>query len=494
MEIKRYRAATMREALEQIKQDLGEDALVLDTKRVKAGGFLGVGTQELIEVRAALGLASATPKRTENRPKTPNAGLDLTDNSPALPTVYEEPAKKETLTSSPSPQAYTKNAGQLKADKTGERLFNNADFNGIEIADTEPKFVYSHPTTTPPANASTPQTTAGSPSNTSPTVTRNNNNVSRELEHLRAELKEIKFSLNALTLLNQQNQRPSNWYNQSNTSPAFDAEPEMFDSPYYEIYLSLTSTGLAPEIARQSLSELIKSEIEENAEVGELAKMVLTNSLPSLIDFALDPLNINLNPTGTLPTIAFIGPTGVGKTTTIAKLAARVALRERRRVELITLDTYRIAAVEQLKTYAEIIGAGCHIARSIVELDALRQRFEENATILIDTIGRSPHDLADQMELADYLRESEDICKCLVMPANLHPIDAQVVAKKFGLYGASHLVLTKLDETIRPGASINIINDASLPLVYLCTGQRVPEDLEQATPENFASRILNISR
>jgi flagellar biosynthesis protein FlhF len=143
-----------------------------------------------------------------------------------------------------------------------------------------------------------------------------------------------------------------------------------------------------------------------------------------------------------------------------------------------------------LKTYAEIIGAGCHIAHSVVELDAMVRRFTGQATVLIDTTGRSPHDLADQMELADYLRGNEALAKCLVLPATTHRADAQLAFNKFALYGVNRLVLTKLDETVQPGSAVGIAALSSLPLVYLCAGQRVPEDLERATPRSFAARVV----
>jgi flagellar biosynthesis protein FlhF len=188
--------------------------------------------------------------------------------------------------------------------------------------------------------------------------------------------------------------------------------------------------------------------------------------------------------------ITLVGPTGVGKTTTIAKLAARVALREKRRVELVTLDTYRIAAVEQLRTYAEIIGAGFHVARSMVELDAITRRLEATATVLVDTVGRNPHDLADQLEFGDYLRAREDMVKCLVLQATTHPADALAAIRKFALYGADRLVITKLDETTAPGRVVALANESKLPLLYLCAGQRVPEDMERATPDALAARVV----
>jgi flagellar biosynthesis protein FlhF len=126
-------------------------------------------------------------------------------------------------------------------------------------------------------------------------------------------------------------------------------------------------------------------------------------------------------------------------------------------------------------------------------MDALIRRLAGGATLLIDTVGRSPHDLADQLELADYLRANEEITKCLVLQATTHPTDALASAKKFALYGADVLAFTKLDETARPGAFVGVAAEAALPLAYICAGQRVPEDIEAAAGPSLASRVLRDS-
>ena len=250
--------------------------------------------------------------------------------------------------------------------------------------------------------------------------------------------------------------------------------------------MELTSTGLLPETVRDMVCAMIPCGGEDFANPLDLAYSALLKGLPSIIKFAPNPLQA----TDEQKIIAMIGSTGVGKTTTLAKLAARVALRERRRVELVTLDTYRIAAVEQLQTFAEIIGAGCHVANSILELNAILSRMPNDATILIDTTGKNPHDLAEQFELSDYLSQRENILKCLVLQATTQHFDAVVAAKKFAMYGVNCLAITKLDKTTRAGATVQVAAEVALPLVYLCAGQRVPEDLEQALPESFATHIL----
>jgi flagellar biosynthesis protein FlhF len=189
-----------------------------------------------------------------------------------------------------------------------------------------------------------------------------------------------------------------------------------------------------------------------------------------------------------------IGATGVGKTTTLAKLAASLSLIEHRRVELVTVDTYRIAAVEQLRTYAEIIGAGCHVVRSVYELDEVLRRLSPDATVLIDTTGRNPHDLADQHELSGYLHQHAEIRKCLAIQATTHPLDASASIKKYEMYGADCLAVTKMDETMRPGSLIQTIAESGLPLAYICAGQRVPEDLQIGCVESLTNQILGIQK
>jgi flagellar biosynthesis protein FlhF len=110
--------------------------------------------------------------------------------------------------------------------------------------------------------------------------------------------------------------------------------------------------------------------------------------------------------------------------------------------------------------------------------------------VLIDSTGKSPHDLADQYNLAEYLRLSEDIKKCLVIQATTHPVDAASAIRKFKMYGPAYLAVTKFDETERPGALLEVMAESSLPLTYLCMGQRVPEDLQEATLKNLVSRIF----
>jgi flagellar biosynthesis protein FlhF len=224
----------------------------------------------------------------------------------------------------------------------------------------------------------------------------------------------------------------------------------------------------------------------EGKSVSEICRIGLVDILPSLIGFSRD---LFMEGAESATSICLLGPTGVGKSTLIAKMAAYLTLKKRK-VEIVTLDTYRIAAQEQLKTYAEVIGAGFHAARNTDELERLRESLDSDSILLIDTPGSSPADLSDHIELAEYLRAKQDIHKVLIMCATKHPADARVAAAKYKLFGVNSLILTKLDETSRPGAAVRVAAEIGLPLAYITDGQRVPEDLEKATPESLAERLI----
>ena len=151
---------------------------------------------------------------------------------------------------------------------------------------------------------------------------------------------------------------------------------EIFDSPFYDSYLELCASGIKPELARRHLTEIIPQYKSGSISKDKILESAFLDIFSSRIKFSSDPLKQE-----TPAMLALIGSTGVGKTTTVAKLAARVALHECRPVDLVTLDTYRIAAVEQLKTYAEIIGARCHVIRSVFELDAVLKRVPKDSTV-----------------------------------------------------------------------------------------------------------------
>ena len=178
--------------------------------------------------------------------------------------------------------------------------------------------------------------------------------------------------------------------------------------------------------------------------------------------------------------VALIGPTGVGKTTTIAKLAARYNLRHGpRRVALITTDSYRIGAFEQLSTFGVIMDAPVRLVRSAQELRDALSGFSDKSLVLVDTAGMSQRDLRLSQQFA-LLKDAPQIRNYLVLAANaLHSV-LREIATAFGRAPLSGAILTKVDETTRLGAALAAVHEKGLPLAYISNGQRVPEDLQPA--------------
>lgn len=194
---------------------------------------------------------------------------------------------------------------------------------------------------------------------------------------------------------------------------------------------------------------------------------------------------------------AFVGPTGVGKTTTLAKIAARFALRfGADKLGLVTMDTYRIAAQEQLVLYGKILGVKVCVAQDEVSLTRVLRQLSDKKLILIDTAGMNPSDerVVKQMHvLSTYL---QSIAKVLVLPATSH---YQVLIDAIKRYQANHVdqcIITKLDESLAVGGVLSAVIESGLGVSYLTHGQRVPEDIKMATRhqlvELFAQQELQL--
>jgi len=187
--------------------------------------------------------------------------------------------------------------------------------------------------------------------------------------------------------------------------------------------------------------------------------------------------------------LALVGPTGVGKTTTVAKLAARFALKDGARVGLITLDTFRIAAVEQLKTYAKIMGVPIRVALDAAGFRAAVEDLADRELILVDTAGQSPRDEAALAELLGLFPPEVPVEVHLVLSVTTRARDLEKILKHYADLKASRLVLTKLDETECHGPLLGLPVVSRLPLSFLTTGQNVPDDIEEATAEAVARHL-----
>lgn len=199
---------------------------------------------------------------------------------------------------------------------------------------------------------------------------------------------------------------------------------------------------------------------------------------------------LEMSATGRPTTVAMVGPTGVGKTTTIAKLAANMKLREGRKVGLITIDTFRIAAVEQLRTYAEILQVPLVAVTTPDEMRAAVRRMADLDLILIDTAGRSQKDEPRIAELRQFLDAVQPDQVHLVLSSTSREEAIREAIRNFSVLGARHVVFTKLDEAVGFGVILNVLRSVSLRLSYLTNGQSVPADIEVGSAHRVAQLIL----
>ncbi len=181
--------------------------------------------------------------------------------------------------------------------------------------------------------------------------------------------------------------------------------------------------------------------------------------------------------------VMFIGPTGVGKTTTAAKIVAN-RWREEHDVGFITADTYRLEAVSQLKAYANIMRVPVEVIKKPEELAHAVEKFKKKDFVIIDTAGRSPKNKEQMEELKKYLQHiGIDIEVCLVLSATTKLSVMYETIEKFGYIGFSSIIFTKIDETSTTGSILSVCDKYNLPVSYITTGQKVPGDVEVATKE-----------
>ncbi len=188
--------------------------------------------------------------------------------------------------------------------------------------------------------------------------------------------------------------------------------------------------------------------------------------------------------------VALVGPTGVGKTTTLAKMAAEARLDRRRSVGLVTIDTYRIGAVDQLRKYASLLEIPLEVVVDRISLERSLRRFEHCDLVLIDTIGRSPRDEEPVRRLAELFEGLAGLSFDLCVSATTALRDMQGIARNFQRLAPESVLFTKLDEAFAVGPLLSSHLDTNIPLSYFTTGQSVPEDIEHASVERLLGMIM----
>lgn len=263
--------------------------------------------------------------------------------------------------------------------------------------------------------------------------------------------------------------------------------PEMPEG-LFKLFTDLIEAEVAEELARELIERLRQESPGDPLDDPMLAKARLARMIEEEVRVT-GPIRVGT----TRPhVVALVGPTGVGKTTTIAKLAANFRLREKLRVGLITVDTYRIAAVEQLRTYADIMDLPMEVVSTPREMRQAVARLSGVDVVFMDTAGRSPRDELKIQELKTMLAEANPNEVYLVLSSAASAASLARTAEQFASVGTTALVLTKLDEATGMGNLLPVLRGSHLPLAYLTDGQNVPDDIRVADQRHAARLVLGM--
>jgi flagellar biosynthesis protein FlhF len=270
---------------------------------------------------------------------------------------------------------------------------------------------------------------------------------------------------------------------QAASAPAHDLPEALF-----HVFTNLIEAEVDESTAREWIDRLRNEGVPRSLDDASLVMGRVAEYLESEISVS-GPITTDANK---CHVVALVGPTGVGKTTTIAKLAANYRLREKRRVGLITVDTYRVAAVEQLRTYADIIDLPMEVVATPREMREAVARMSHLDLVLMDTAGRSPRDEVRIQELKSMLAEAEADEVHLVLSSTAGAKSLISTAERFADVGTTAALLTKIDEAHSLGHLVSLVRSMPLPVSYLTDGQNVPDDIQVARASEMATMLLGV--
>lgn len=254
-----------------------------------------------------------------------------------------------------------------------------------------------------------------------------------------------------------------------------------------KFYRILVENNVNRDIALKIIAS-VENRLPKNGHNDDLwTRDVMLRTIQQYIN-EIKPIEIKSDKKGTV--IFFVGPTGVGKTTTIAKLAANIAFIDNKDVALITLDTYRISAAEQLRTFAEIIGIPISVVFEPNECKQAILEYSDKDIILVDTAGRSPYNEEHMEELKQFIDVTKPDEVILVLSAITDSTDLINIYKRFNLFSIDKIIFTKLDEAHNYGQILNAIYEINKPIAYLTNGQNVPDDIEVPDSLYLAKMLL----
>jgi flagellar biosynthesis protein FlhF len=399
MRVKRYIVNALPEAVSMIRTELGKDAVILNTKEIKVGGFMGMFRKKKMEVIAAIESNQANPPSQPQRNTNPQVDAAV---EKILQTAQRAPVAAATAVMEPSvAQPIKENPARVEREQ----------FIIDEI---------------------------------------------RDLREYMVKLSKQQISNHAMN----------------------------------EHLILLKDHLIDQEMDAEWIERLIQSIIDKQTEERvELTGEQVWETAEAQLEEWLRPYE-GSGISSNARVVHFVGPTGVGKTTTIAKLAAEQTIKNGRKVGFITSDTYRIAAVDQLRTYANILNVPIEVVFSQMDLPRAFKQLAEQELIYMDTAGRNFRSELHVSEVNSLLQTTEPSETILVLSMTGKTRDMAAVADQFSKYGVRKVLFTKLDETSVYGAIFNLIMNFELLPTYLASGQTVPDDIERFQVRPYVQKLL----
>lgn len=423
MHIHTFRAESLQAALQQVRDALGPDASVLQT-REKRQGRLGLFTRTFIEVEATLDVP--VPSHFDD---------------------HQQPTKRSGSSSS--------NAGQV-----GDRQISRSSTVTYGQAELKPSRVHS------------------------------NDAEQASASHSRA--------LRSSTSIADPSMVSADYSDRAGASHSVDApvpgcSVETPSAAMLEVQADLLSNGMSPCTVAELMREAVEQgRGEPTAEAVDAINnpWALRGRIGQRIAKRLKVAG-SIEISGNMPQIvALIGPTGVGKTTTLAKIAAGFRFDLGCRIGLVALDTCRLGAVDQLLQYAELVSAPLEVVSSPDQVNAALQRLSDCDLVLLDTAGRAPRDAEQLYELHRFLKLAQPHSTQLVVSATSSAAHAAQTVERFSLLAPTNLLITKLDEAVDFGSWFTLLERTPLSISYLTHGQQVPQDIMVASARRLSSLLL----
>jgi len=495
MQVKRFRGSSMQEALAAVKKEFGEEAVILKAEALPRSGVFDLLKKDTVEVVAAVDVPDSkwaelptnktiqtTGKRTGlaetyvHQSKQQGSGAYHLRSSvggrPAFSQVLNQKVVEEKRSVSKSKK---NNRRQAVPPKKREKLqTQNKKMLSKKKRPISERSKKGAPTK---RTVKVGYTSEMRKKIIKPQSSGENSRAFKSEESIESLKTEVKKLRSIVTSMAEQ------------LGPLHELSIREFadmPTPLAREAMALIECGIEKHIARELVERATSSILLENFHQKGIIREKILEEMTKVIKTS-GPISCKK---GRSKVIALVGPTGVGKTTTLAKLAANSKFVFDKKVSLISADTYRMSAIEHLNTFAGIAHLPISAVYSPSELKASLAAQQDKDLVFIDTAGRSPRDKKHMSELKDFMAYARPDEIHLVLPANIKSMDLLDAVRRFSILPVDHIVISKIDETSTLGSMVNIAVEVDNPISYITNGQMIPDDIELANSRSLADKIL----